>query len=126
MCSAFTPDFGYENSTINFIGDVKYPNTKCSGKLCLHKKTFQPLGRSDYQCPQCASKCQVGNILLEDRAKYILLTSGQGVYFFERIPKSIQDDIREVYCPDNFCFNRQKCETLDGSVINPRSVSGCG
>ena len=41
MCSAFTPDCGYDNSTIILIGDVYCPNTKCSGRLCLYKKTFQ-------------------------------------------------------------------------------------
>ena len=45
MCST---DCGYDNSTIVFIGDVYCPNTKCLGKLCLHKKTSQSLGRSDY------------------------------------------------------------------------------
>ena len=38
MCSAFTPDCGYNNSTIILIGHVYCPNTKCLGKLCLHKK----------------------------------------------------------------------------------------
>ena len=55
FCSAFTPDCGYDNSTFILIGDVYCTNTKCLGKLCLHKKTFQSLGRSDYQCPQCGS-----------------------------------------------------------------------
>ena len=54
MCSAFTPDCGYDNSTIILIGDVCCPDTKCSGKLFLHKSTFQSLGRSDFQAPQCA------------------------------------------------------------------------
>ena len=67
MCSAFTPDCGYENSTNILIGYVYCPNTKCSGRLCLHKKTFQSFGRSDYQCPQCASVCQVRNISFEDQ-----------------------------------------------------------
>ena len=65
MCSAFTPDGGYDNSTMILIGDVYCPNTKCLGKLCLHKKTFQSLGRSDYQCPQFGSVCQVPNISFE-------------------------------------------------------------
>ena len=67
MCSEFTPDCGYNNCTIILIGDVYCPNTKCSGRLCLHKKTFQSLGRSDYQCPQCGSVCQVRNIPFEDQ-----------------------------------------------------------
>ena len=52
MCSV--TDCGYDNSPIILIGDVHCPNTKCLGILCLHKKNFQSLGRSDYQCPQCA------------------------------------------------------------------------
>ena len=67
MCSALTPDCGYENSTNILIGDVCCPNTKCSGKFCLHKNTFQSLGRSEYQCPQSTSVCQVRNILLNNK-----------------------------------------------------------
>ena len=40
MCSAFTPNFGYDNNTIILIGDVYCPNTKCLGKLCLRKINF--------------------------------------------------------------------------------------
>ena len=79
MCSAFTPDSGYGNSTINLIGVVYCPNTKCLGKLCLHKKTFQSLGRSNYQCPQCGSVCQVRNIPFEDQTNSCFLSLGQGV-----------------------------------------------
>ena len=65
MCSAFTPDCGYDISTIILIVDVFCPNTKCLGKLCLPKKTFQSLGRSDYQCPHCGSVCQFAKFLLK-------------------------------------------------------------
>ena len=65
MCNAFTPDCGYDNSTIILIGDVFCPNTKCLCTLCLHKKTFQSLDRSNYQCPQCGSVCQVRNFFLK-------------------------------------------------------------
>ena len=68
MCSAFTPDCGYGSSTIILIGDVYCPKTKCLRKLCLYKKTLQSLGRSDHQCPQCASVCQVRNIPFEGQA----------------------------------------------------------
>ena len=54
MCST---DCGFDNNTIILIGDMYCPNTMCLGKLCLHKKTFESLGRSDYQCPQCGSVC---------------------------------------------------------------------
>ena len=67
MCSAFTPDCGHDNSTTILIGDVCCPNTKSSGKLCLHKKTLQSLCGSNYQCLQCVSMCQVHNIPFEDQ-----------------------------------------------------------
>ena len=98
MCSAFTTDCGYDRSTIIFIGDVSCPNTKSSGRLCLHKKTFQSLGRSDYQCPQCTSVCQVRNIPFEDQRNSFFLSHGQGVHIFEENPKSVRDVIGDVYC----------------------------
>ena len=70
---SFTPDCGYDNSVIIIVGDVYFPNTKCLGKLCLHKNTFHTLGRSNYQCPQCASVCQVRNIPFEDQTKFFFL-----------------------------------------------------
>ena len=90
-CSTFTPDCGYDNSVNILIGDVFCPNTKCLGKLCRHKKTFQSLGRSDYQCPQCASVCQVRNITFEKQTNSFFLSLGPGVHIFEENPKSIQD-----------------------------------
>ena len=79
MCSTFTLDCGYDNSVIILIGDVYCPNTKCFCKLCLHKKTFQSLGRSDYQCPQCASVCQVRNVPFEEQTNSFFLSLGPGV-----------------------------------------------
>ena len=126
MCSAFTPDCGNDNSTIILIGDVYCPNTKCLGKVCRHKKTFQSLGRSDYQCPQCGSVCQVRNFPFEDQTNSFFLSLGQGVHIFEESPKSIQDVIADVYCPGKFCSSRDKCESFDGFVTTPRSNYGCG
>ena len=126
MCSAFTPNCGYDNSPIIFIGDVYSPNTKNSGKLCLHRKISESLGRSDYQCLHCASVCQVRNIPIEDQTNSFFLSFGQGVSIFEASPKSIQDVIGDVSCPGKFCFNREKCESLCGYVTTPRSIYGCG
>ena len=126
MCSALTPDCGYDNSTIILIGGVYCPSTKCSGKLCLHKKTFQSLGRSDYQCPQCASVCQVRNITFEEQTNSFFLSFGQGVYIFEESPLSFQDVIGDVYCPRKYCFNREKCVFLGGYVTTSRSIYGRG
>ena len=126
MCSAFTPDCGYDNSTIILIGDVSCPNTKCSVRLCLHKKTFQSFGRSDYQCPQCVSVCQVRKNLFEDQTSSFFLSLGEEVYTFEESSKSVQDVIRDVYCPGKYCSNREKCESIGGYVRTLRSISGCG
>ena len=46
MCSAITPDCGYDNGTIVLIGDVYCPNTKCLGKLCPHKRLFSLLAEA--------------------------------------------------------------------------------
>ena len=126
MCSAFTPDYGYDHSTINLIGNVFCPNTKCSGKICLRKKTFQSLGRSDYQCLQCAPVCQVHNIPFEDQTKCFFWSFGQGVYISEESPKSIQGVIGDVFCPAKYCFNWQKCQPLRGYVTNSRYIYGFG
>ena len=83
MCSAFTPACVYDNSTIILIGDVYCSNTMCLAKLCLHKKkTFQSPGRSDYQCLQCASVCQVRNIPFKNQRNSFFLSLGQRVYIF--------------------------------------------
>ena len=126
MCSAFTPDCGYDNSTIILIGDVYCPITMCSVKLCLHKKTFQSLGRSDYQFPPLASACQKRNSIFEDQTNSFFRSFVQGVYIFEESPKSIQDVIGDVYCPGKYCSTREKWEYLSGYVETPRSIYGCG
>ena len=126
MCSAFTYKCGYDKSTIILIGDVYCPNTKCSGKLCLHKRTFQSLSRRGYQCSQCASVCQVRNIPFEDQTNSFFLSFGQGVYIIGETPKSIQDVFGDVYCPGKYCSNKEKCESLGGYVTTPRSIYACG
>ena len=122
MCST---DCAYYNSTIILIGEVYCPNAKCLGKVCLHKKTFQSLGRSDYQCPQCGSVCQVRNIPFEEQINSLFLSLGQGFYIFEERPKSVQEVIGDVYCPAKTCLNRQKCKSIGGYVTTPRSIYGC-
>ena len=126
MCSTFTPDCGYNNSTIILIVDVYCPNTKCPGRNCLHKKTFPSLGKNDYQCPQCGSVCQVRNISFEDQRNSFFFSLGQGVYIFEENPKSVQDVIGDVYCHGKYCLNREKCESIGGYITTPRSLYACG
>ena len=126
MCSGFTPDCGYDNSTIILIGDVYCPNTNGSGELCLHKKTFEFVGRSNYQGSQRSSVCQERKIPFEDQKNSFFLSLGRGVYIIEESPKSVQDVIGDVYCPGKFCSNRERCESIGGYVTTPRSIYGCG
>ena len=126
MCSAFSPDCGYDKSSIILIGDVCCPNTKCSCKLCMPKKTFQSLGKNDYQCPQCGPVCQVRNIPFKDQRNSFFLSLGHGVYIFEESQKSVEGVIGDVYCPGKYCSNREKCESFGGYVTTPRPIYGCG
>ena len=96
------------------------------GKLCLHIKIFQSLGRSNYQCPHCGSVCRVRNIPFEDQTNSSFLSLGQGVYIFEESPNSVQDVIGDVFCPGKYCSSREKCESLGGYVTTPRSIYACG
>ena len=127
MRSAFTPDCGNDNSTIIFNEHMYCPNTKCSGKICMHKKAFNLSAEAIINscnarlCVRCAI-----NIPFEDQTNSFFLSLGQGVYIFEETPKSIQDVIGDVYCPGKFCSNSGKCESLDRYVTTPRSVYGCG
>ena len=123
MCSAFSSGSGYEYSKINLKGDVYCPNTKCSGKIYLHKKIF--LGRSHYQCPQCASVSQVRNIPFEDQTSSFFIVWPRG-YIFEESPASVQEFIGGIFCPGKFCFNSEECESFDSHVTTPRSIYGCG
>ena len=122
MCST---DCAYDKSTTILIVDVYCPNTKCSSRICLHKKTFQSLGRSDYQCPKCGSVCEVLNTLFEEQINSFFLSLGQGVYIFEERAKSIQEVIGDVYCPGKYCLNTEKCKSIGGYVTTPRSIYGC-
>ena len=71
--------------------------------------------------------CVLGEeFLFEVQTKSFLLSFGHGVYIFEESPKSIQDVFGDVYCPGKYCFDREKYESVDGYVTNPRSVYGCG
>ena len=127
-CSAFTLDCGYVNSTINLIGDAFCPNTMCSGKVCLHKKSFQSLSRSSYRCPQCASVCQVLNIPFEDQTNSFFLSFDLGFTFLKRV----QDQLKmllEMSIVLESIVSKEECESLDDYVATPRYIYGfanCG
>ena len=69
--------------------------------------------------------CQVQNIPFEDQRNSFFLSLGAGVYIFEESPKSIQDVIGDVYCPGEYCLNKEKCKSFGGYVTTPRCDYGC-
>ena len=67
-----------------------------------------------------------GQYFFEDQKNSFFLSPGQAVYIFEENPKSVQDVIGDVYCPGEFCLNREKCKYFGGYVTTTRSIYGCG
>ena len=125
MCSAFTPDCGYDNSTFILNEDAYCPITKCSGKFCLHKKTFQPLGRSDYKCPQCASVCQVRNILFEDQTNSFFCRLAKGFTFLKRAQNHFKMLLEMSIVLASIVPTERNASLLGGYVATPRSIYGC-
>ena len=58
--------------------------------------------------------------------RFSFLSFGFGVYIFEECQKSIKCVTGDVYCSGEYCFNREKCQSLDGYATTPRSIYGCG
>ena len=125
MCSALTLIVGMTITLLFSLGTCIFQIQSVRVNFACTKKTFQSLGRSDYQCPQCESVCQVPNIPFEDETNSVFLLFGQGVYIFGESPKSVQDVIGDVYCPGNYCSSREKSESLDGYVTTLRSIYAC-
>ena len=126
ICSTFTTDCGYDNSTIILIGDVYCLKTKFSAKFCLHKKDIS-ISRQRRLSFSAIRVCVPGaQYSFWGSKEFLFLFSGQGVYIFEESPKSIQDVIGDVYCPGEYCLNRENCESLGGYVTTLRSIRGCG
>ena len=115
MCSAFTPDYGYDNSTIILFGDVYCPNTKCSGKLCL-PKDFS-ISRQKRLSMSAMRVCVSGAQHSFWRSKKILLLVAwaRGLHFWKEIKINSRCYWRCVLsCQE---LNKQKCESLDGYVL---------
>ena len=93
----------------------------------MHKKILVSLNRTDYQCSECASKCQVRSISFENQTNSFLLMCDQVQQIFEQKQRSMKDVIGDIHCFGRYCFNngynRQKCEF---SVNTPRSIRSSG
>ena len=130
-CSAFTLDCRYDKRIMKLIGNVYCPETMCSDILCVHRKTFQSLETSDYQCPQWSSTCQVRIIPLRNKQIRFSWSLFKGFIFLKRRKKSIQDVIGDLFCPKcsnekfpflstnkNFLYNDCKISKSCSHVLN--------
>ena len=118
-----TPDCGYDNKTINPIRDVYCPDTKCSVNFACTKRLFNLSAEaiSNAVMRSLYARCAVFLLKIKQIPFFVVWSR---VYFFKESPKSVQDVIGDVYCPGKYCFNREKCESLDGYVTTPRSIYG--
>ena len=109
--------------------NINCPITQCSGKLCLHRRIFESLGRSDYQCPQCASVCHVRNIPFKDQKNsFFVVVWSRGLHF-SRKSKFNSRYYRRCVLSAWYCLNREKCESLGIYETTPRfpySAGKCG
>ena len=81
MCSAFTPDCGYGNSTIILIGDVYCPKTKCLHKLCLYKKHFNLSAEAIINARNAHLRARCGIFLLKVKQFHIFAAWSRGLHF---------------------------------------------
>ena len=125
MCSGFTPDCGYNNSTIILIGDVGCPNTKCSGRLCLHKTLFNHLAEAIIKVRNVGLCARCAIFLLKIKEDPFSCRLVKGFTLFKRTQNQLKM-LLEVFCPGKHCSNREKCESLGGYVTTPRSFYACG
>ena len=125
MCRALTPDYGYDNGTIILIGDVYCPNTKCSGRLCLHKNTLnlsaEPIinARNARLCVRCAI------ILLKIKEIPNSCRLAKGLTFLKRNQNQFKMLLERFFVLASI-VSTEKCESVGGYVTNPRSIQGCG
>ena len=92
------PDYRYDNS-IELIANVYCSKTMCWKRICVHKKTFQSLGKNEYECFQCPSTFPVRKIPFEVQTNSNSLKFDYGFIFFEETQKSNRDFVGVVYCP---------------------------
>ena len=84
VCGTFTPDCWYNTNSIKLMGNVRCSNEICSGILCVLKKIFRSLSRSNYQCPHCTSTRQLRNISNEEQLSSLSWSVTDGFLFLKR------------------------------------------
>ena len=129
MCSAFTPDCGNDNSTIILIGDVFYPNTESSGKLCLHKKTFNLSAEAiiNVRNVRLCARFAIFFSKIKQIPFSCRLPRAKGLTFLKRVRNQFKMLLEMcIVLASKYFFNREECESFDGYVTTPRSIYGCG
>ena len=126
MCRSSTPEYGYDNSIINVIGDVYCRNTECFRVSFACTKRLFNLSAEAIVNVCNARPCGRCEVFLLKIKKTRFLLFPQRVYNFEGCLKSIQYYNGNVYCPGKYYFNRNKWESLDFYETSPRFIHGCG
>ena len=111
MCSAFTPDCGYDNSTIFLIGDVYCPNTRCLGELCLHKKTFN-LSAEAIINARNARLCVKFATFIEDQTNSFSCRLVLGFTFLKRIQNQFKMSLEMCIVPVSFVSTERNANLL--------------
>ena len=125
MCSTFTTDSGYDNITNILIGDVYCPNTKCSGKFCLHKKLFNLSAEAIINVPNERLCFRCAMFLLEIKQIPFSCRLGNGFTFLKRVQNQFKLLLQMSIVLAKI-VSTEKCDSFDGWVTLPRSIYGCG
>ena len=98
---------------LNFLG-VCIVQIQCVREYFLCTKIFQSLGRSEDQCPQCTSTCQVRNIPFEKQTNPFFLECDQRIYNFDEFQKTIRVKIGDFYCPGMYFSKKSVSMSIHG------------
>ena len=105
MCNTINPDYRQHDNSFNFNVNFYCPNEMCSGKLREHKRTFQSLGRSDYQFFNSGPCVRCPKTFLTNKYVRFSWSVTKDLWFWG---DTLQDNFDDVFCPDKFC-SWQKC-----------------
>ena len=94
-------------------------------KFACTKKTFQSLGRSEYQCPQCTSVFQKRNFPFEDQTNSFSSPLVKGLSFLKRLQNQF-NRLLEMCIVLASIVSTEKSDNLDIYVTTPISIYASG
>ena len=115
MSGTVDPDCCNNKSHFRPFGNVYCPTTMCSGIPCVFKKTFKSPSRTECNCPQWVSTCQVGIFNFEEHTNSFFLMSDRGIRIFEETQKSFQVFIEVVFFQERFVSDKSVSMSIQGN-----------